>query len=83
MFCVPDSLCWLFRLALSSAVNFGPLAYINSDPPPATVHTPWWQGAKSSMVVKPNLSPPAAYRPKGVCIKMIKHTRWAIRSIVL
>ena len=35
------------------------------------------------MVVKPALSPPAAYQPKGVYSEIIKHTRWAIRSIVL
>jgi hypothetical protein len=35
------------------------------------------------MVVKPSLSPPAAYQPKGVHSEMIGHARWAIRSIVL
>ena len=35
------------------------------------------------MVVKPALSPPAAYQPQGVYSEMIKHTCWAVRSIVL
>ena len=76
----------MFQLALSSSVRLTSAACINSDspttagPPGSLPFLPAVAGAKPPMVVRLDLSPPAAYRPKEVKIKTIKYPRAVCRD---